>query len=131
MPHRSEPAPCIATLAIAVLLLGGCDVPEPCPEGFLLERDVYACLPIEGDAGPMNDAGLGDGGACEPVAYGEPCLEHEDCGCPADFCARVPGTAMGFCTTIRCLEGGPCPDGWRCLDISIAAPEQGSICIEE
>jgi hypothetical protein len=95
-----------------------------------------------GDAG--SDAGIPDASAPAPDAatcsisggdaqgFGAPCndaVQHSDCPCAASYCSKSPFDSQGYCSVSGCKEDPSlCPAGWSCLDISMFAPGQPSVC---
>lgn len=144
-------------VALAVPLFG-CDLDAPCGDEFVFDDVKKVCIPPPPDAGPApRDAGepadsgdITDGGTldasapdaapqdsgpdCSDPGFGTVCTVAgegaPECVCEADFCALQPGQAEGFCTRIGCLGvPGICPSDYECMDLSLIAPEVGSICV--
>lgn len=91
-----------------------------------------------GPALPTADGGVGGSGAtagsCSLAGgnadgFGAPCRESGECTCKADYCALMPGQAMGYCSKTGCKEDkSVCPADYSCFDISAFAPGQPSVC---
>jgi len=111
--------------------------------------DVIASA-SEASAGSGPDGGLGtdaaaldasepapDAAACsltggDAQGFGAPCsdtVQHSDCPCAASYCSKSPFDSQGYCSITGCKEDPSlCPAGWSCLDISMFAPGQPSVC---
>jgi hypothetical protein len=97
---------------------------------------------VPGSGVPHTDAtardGLGEGGAADAASptdgsaisgLGEPCTGHPACTGQADYCAKMPGAASGYCTITGCDPAKDnCPVGYYCLDLSLFAPTEPKIC---
>jgi uncharacterized protein YkwD len=66
----------------------------------------------DGGTGAQPDGGAG---LCQP------CVTHDDCGGPDDYCLRNNDSGEVFCAR-HCVDGA-CPDGFTCLHISSASIE--------
>jgi hypothetical protein len=131
-------------VAIA-LAIAGCASDAECPDGY--ELDGY-CSKVEmvpdashgdgdEDAGPSGD-GDGDGDVCElepefEAGFGSPCTDavnHSECPCEADYCARMPGSEEGFCSATDCVDNPEnCPEGWTCFDLAFTGMDL-SVCMQ-
>lgn len=89
--------------------------------------------PSEGSPPP------GDAPACAPITggdergFGATCADtvtHSDCPCEANYCSKSPFDSQGYCSITGCIDDPEiCPQGWSCLDVSVFAPGQPSVCV--
>lgn len=91
---------------------------------------------------PRADAGAGSDASSamctlaggDARGFGAPCQDtanHSDCPCEANYCSKSPFDAQGTCSVQGCKENPTlCPAGFRCLDISMFAPGQPSVCVK-
>ena len=127
MAHRF-----VRILSCAFALIA-CDVGDPCDADMRYVNGVCIAVPAAGGRGGDDgghdaaapddeDAATADtGGACaDPLAsLGETCTTSSECSCEADLCAVMPGATSGYCSVSPCtVDGGECPDGWSCFDLS-------------
>lgn len=151
----------LITAVMIVALASGCGFDQPCGPDRVLDEATSGCvLPPPPDAGPVDasaaqggddggvspdagasqdagveDAGVEDAGGCATPGYGDPCTVSgptPECACEADFCALQPGSPTGFCSRTGCLPPDPaCPPGYSCMDLSVIAPQVGSLCVPQ
>ncbi len=79
----------------------------------------------------VEDAGKpgSDASTKPPSTFGVACATDATCSGVANYCAKMPGQAQGYCTATGCKSNASvCPSGWGCLDISLFQPGAPSIC---
>jgi hypothetical protein len=135
----------LAATAAAGLALAACENPSSslCDPGQILDPMTGYCVAAPrppaihdsgagaSDAGPGAEGGATGDGGCTPgtSAFGDSCTAQTDCHCPTDYCALMPGAAMGTCTRTGCdKDPSICPASYTCLDLGAFQPGLPHIC---
>lgn len=118
---------------LVFLVAGGCATSADCDPDQELRQGM--CFAVDVDAGATGGADECDGVDGGTGMFGATCTDganHSDCDCPAPYCAIEPGMSEGTCTRTGCIEHPErCPDGYRCVDLSVFDPSLPSICSAE